>query len=107
MLKRIAPVPLSAALALGVAAGCTGSAVSPDDEIKDPRAETFDPSITACPIDPDAYIGGDASAYECPDFWVCDAIPGGKRCYTPGADYPDGGDWECWDDGGSTYCRGD
>ena len=65
------------------------------------------PGAGVCPMDPDAYIGGDPSLYECPEFWVCEDLAGErKRCFNPGPDYPDGGDWECRDEGGTTVCRG-
>lgn len=100
-------IAFGAALGLG---GCLGSASTDyTDEFTDPRAQGFNPTTpAACPVDPDAYIGGDASLYECPDFWICEDAPtGGKQCYTPGPDYPDGGAWECHDEGGRTICRGD
>ncbi|HMO11946.1 MAG TPA: hypothetical protein PKB06_10710, partial [Actinotalea sp.] len=60
----------------------------------------------SCPIDPDCAIGGDCSLYECPDYWICEDQPNGrKRCINPGPDYPDGGNWECEDTGGRTICR--
>ena len=60
----------------------------------------------ACPVDPDCSIGGDCSLYECPDYWICEDQPNGrKRCINPGPDYPDDGDWECEDTAGSTVCR--
>ena len=89
---------------LGLAGCVVGDALLADE---DPRVATFDPEVTICPIDPDAYIGGDASAYECPDYWICEDLANGeKRCYSPGADQPDDGQWSCWDQGGSTLCRG-
>lgn len=58
-----------------------------------------------CPADPDCAIGGDCSLYECPDYWICEDQPDGrKRCINPGPDYPDGGDWECEDVDGTTRC---
>ncbi|MBX3273650.1 MAG: hypothetical protein KF729_25525 [Sandaracinaceae bacterium] len=87
---------------------CTGTGLDQGSGAggPDPRAADFAPSTTACPIDPDAYLGGDPSLYECPDYWLCEDRADGKRCYTPGPDYPDGGEWECWDEGGVTICRG-
>ncbi|MEZ4336651.1 MAG: hypothetical protein R3B82_08490 [Sandaracinaceae bacterium] len=58
-----------------------------------------------CPADPDCAIGGDCSLYECPDYWICEDQPNGrKRCINPGPDYPDGGDWDCEDRDGTTIC---
>ena len=82
---------------------CIGTTLAGEE---DPRADGFEPTETVCPSDPDAYIGGDPSLYECPEYWVCENIPGGKRCYQPGPDYPDDGDWECRDEGGVTICEG-
>jgi hypothetical protein len=90
-------------------AGCVGTTMDGPAPGDDPRVATFNaPDTVACPIDPDAYIGGDASLYECPDYWICeDLATGVKRCYTPGADFPDGGgDWDCYDEDGATVCRG-
>jgi hypothetical protein len=89
---------------MGVTAACNATSLSPGD---DPRFADFTPTEVACPMDPDAFIGGDPSAYECPDYWLCEDLPAGKRCYTPGPDTPDGGDWRCWDEDGSTFCEGD
>lgn len=102
MWKRLPHAPFALALT-GALAGCVGTAVAPGD---DPRVADFEPTETVCPTDPDAFIGGDPSSYECPDYWVCEEIPGGKRCYTPGADYPDDGEWRCWDEDGVTVCEG-
>ena len=100
MWKRF-PHALAAVLVAFGAGGCIGTALDSGG------TPPFVPTETSCPIDPDAYIGGDVSLYECPDYWICENIPGGKRCYTPGADYPDGGDWRCYDEGGVTVCEGD
>lgn len=105
MWKRF-PHAALAALAAGTVSGCIGTMLDAAPG-EDPRVRDFVPTETSCPIDPDAYIGGDASLYECPDYWICEDIPAGKRCYTPGPDQPDGGEWRCWDEGGATYCEGD
>lgn len=95
----------SALLILG--AGCNGSfGTAPGGSGGGP---TVNPRDANCPVDPDCAIGGDCSLYECPDYWICEDLAiSGKRCTSPGPEYPDeSGDWDCWDEAGRTICRGD
>ncbi|MGE0788438.1 MAG: hypothetical protein AB7S26_22375 [Sandaracinaceae bacterium] len=59
---------------------------------------------TSCPVDPDCAARSNCSIYECPDYWECDDEH--KRCWNPGPDYPDDGQWDCEDVGHTTVCRG-
>lgn len=87
-------------LFVAFAMGCMGG-FGRDDEQPD---EYQDRPPTSCPVDPDCAIGGDCSLYECPEYWECDEEV--KRCWNPGPDYPDDGQWDCEDVGGHTVCRG-
>jgi hypothetical protein len=89
------------ALLLGLG-GCQGAFLEEGGAFTPPAG------ASTCPTDPDAFIGGDPTLYVCPDFWVCEELSGPiKRCTNPGPRYPDGsGDWDCWDEGGTTVCRG-
>ena len=86
--------------------GCVGTGVAAEGDF-DPGDWQPPPDALACPMDPDAFIGGDPDRYECPDYWTCEDLADGvKRCTNPGPDYPDGGEWDCRDEGGSTICEG-
>ena len=101
-------------LALLTATGCEATSLTsrPGHAAPDSGSTTATttsdegPPAPACPIDPDAYIGGDPSLYECPDYWVCETTPTGKTCTNPGPDFPDSThEWTCEDVGGATVCR--
>ncbi|MBW2460947.1 MAG: hypothetical protein JRH11_04825 [Deltaproteobacteria bacterium] len=86
--------------------GCLGASLGDGTLGEDGWEPPLD--ARACPSDPDAFIGGDPTLVECPDYWTCeDLATGTKRCSNPGPDYPGGGDWECHDEGGATVCEGD
>jgi hypothetical protein len=54
-------------------------------------------ALLQCPQDPDCAIGG-AGCNVCPDYFVCEDAPSGKRCIGPGPSFPDGGaGWQCAD----------
>jgi len=103
---RFAPslVAVVFVLALGGCKGTFGDAPHRDGQPGDGPGAVPTP---ACPIDPDCHIGGDCSIYECPEYWICEDHPTGKRCTNPGPAYPDGGSWECEDVGMTTVCRSD
>ncbi|MCS6799612.1 MAG: hypothetical protein NZ898_14025 [Myxococcota bacterium] len=96
------------AVAATLLAGCQGSF---GDAVPAHRGSGEGPRtspVPACPVDPDCAIVGNCHIYECPDYWLCeDLAGGGKRCTSPGPDYPDNShEWQCEDVGGTTVCRG-
>lgn len=86
------------------ATGCVGGFANPGEG---DFLDDLPPDMLVCPADPDCSIGGDCSLYECPDHWVCEEREDEhRRCVSPGPDYPDRGDWDCHDEGGTTVCEG-
>lgn len=98
-----------AAAAVMTLAACSGTFATPKPEKQDPQdGSTGSLPVPACPQNPDCALNYDAEiCRECPEYWVCEDLPSGKRCTNPGPDLPGDGDWDCDDDNGTTVCRGD
>lgn len=70
--------------------------------------ESTEPIELTCPGEnPDCVFSTDPQACkECPNYWVCEDSPKGRRCVNPGPDMPDEGEWNCGDEEGTTRCDG-